>query len=284
MSAYFTNSYLPDLRNTSSTAVVDPYTGQSTPQSSPDSCDPSILRQVAHYHSSAHPQGLTYPRFPPFDRLEIRPIGGGNINSNNICAANGPTTPAQYYNPTTQQSLSGISSDGQSCRNVSPPDLTPLQHPSANSNTNSSANSHQYNSCKLQQTASQSSPASPDDGQHRSNGSGGVSVINNHNVNNHHANNLSQNSSPQQHVPFNPLGTQPTGVAGPLNGPPTSQLPVQPQQPHPNGHNGISLQSLPDSAEEDRNCSCAVSHRKADKDMVPKQTDEVEKREQEIGW
>jgi len=45
----------------------------------------------------------------------------------------------------------------------------------------------------------------------------------------------------------------------------------------------VPLQPVPDQAAEDRDRARAVPDRAADKDMVPEQADEVEKREQDQG-
>ncbi|XP_014680842.1 PREDICTED: homeotic protein antennapedia-like [Priapulus caudatus] len=75
MSSYFTNSYLGELQS-----EHDHYsTGQ---QNRIGGCDP--LRQLSHHygpdasgadvHADAASVSATYPRFPPYDRLDIRPI------------------------------------------------------------------------------------------------------------------------------------------------------------------------------------------------------------------
>uniref|UniRef100_A0A6V7JC86 Homeobox domain-containing protein n=1 Tax=Bracon brevicornis TaxID=1563983 RepID=A0A6V7JC86_9HYME len=90
MSSYFANSYIPDLRNGGvehphqqhqhyGAAVQVPQQGQSVqqqPQQATDPCDPSMLRQgvPAHHYGAATgtQQGIPYPRFPPYDRMDIR--------------------------------------------------------------------------------------------------------------------------------------------------------------------------------------------------------------------
>uniref|UniRef100_T1IST0 Homeobox domain-containing protein n=2 Tax=Epimorpha TaxID=115407 RepID=T1IST0_STRMM len=123
MSSYFTNSYLTDLRSPPSEHYGGPTIG-TPPNSEP--CDPSLRTQIPHYGSPAA-QGPTYPRFPPYDRLEIRPITGGGA------------APAQYYSPA--QGLPAIP-DGQNCRN-SPPGH--LSHQAVQPMV------PQYSSCKMQQ-------------------------------------------------------------------------------------------------------------------------------------
>ena len=53
--------------------------------------------------------------------------------------------------------------------------------------------------------------------------------------------------------------------------------------PDPRAGEGVSLQSVPDEETEDRDRPRPVPHRKADKDLVPKQTHEMEEGEQEQG-
>lgn len=89
MSSYFANSYIPDLRNGGvdhshqhqqhyGAAVQVPQQGQSVqqqPQQAADPCDPSMLRQgvpAHHYGAAGTQQGIPYPRFPPYDRMDIR--------------------------------------------------------------------------------------------------------------------------------------------------------------------------------------------------------------------
>ncbi|KAJ8674158.1 hypothetical protein QAD02_005420 [Eretmocerus hayati] len=105
MSSYFANSYIPDLRNGGvehphqhqqhyGAAVQVPQQsvqqsvqqqqaqsvqqGVQQPQQPSDPCDPTMLRGGgvhAHYGATAagQPQpGMPYPRFPPYDRMDIR--------------------------------------------------------------------------------------------------------------------------------------------------------------------------------------------------------------------
>ena len=89
MSSYFANSYIPDLRNGGvdhshqhqqhyGAAVQVPQQSQSVPQQpqqGSDPCDPSLLRQgvtAHHYGTAGGQQGMPYPRFPPYDRMDIR--------------------------------------------------------------------------------------------------------------------------------------------------------------------------------------------------------------------
>lgn len=92
MSSYFANSYIPDLRNGGvehphqhqqhyGAAVQVPQQQQQPvqqqPQQASDPCDPGLLRQGLpghHYGAAATGQqpGMPYPRFPPYDRMDIR--------------------------------------------------------------------------------------------------------------------------------------------------------------------------------------------------------------------
>lgn len=51
----------------------------------------------------------------------------------------------------------------------------------------------------------------------------------------------------------------------------------------------VPFQSISDTTEKDRDCACALFNRKADQDLVPEQTHEMEKRKQDqrragLGW
>ncbi|KOX78608.1 hypothetical protein WN51_07469 [Melipona quadrifasciata] len=89
MSSYFANSYIPDLRNGGvehphqhqqhyGAAVQVPQQTQSVQQQSQqagDPCDPSLLRQGVpghHYGAAGSQQDIPYPRFPPYNRMDMR--------------------------------------------------------------------------------------------------------------------------------------------------------------------------------------------------------------------
>ena len=90
MSSYFANSYIPDLRNGGvehphqhqqhyGAAVQVPQQAQTVPQQpqqATDPCDPTMLRQGGmanhHYGTATGQPGMPYPRFPPYDRMDIR--------------------------------------------------------------------------------------------------------------------------------------------------------------------------------------------------------------------
>ncbi|XP_075549643.1 uncharacterized protein LOC142583173 [Dermacentor variabilis] len=121
MSSYFANSYLPDMRPASGGVVVGnggdhygPPPPPQQPQPNGDHCDQRQQQYLQQHSYGGSPQG--YPRFPPYDRLEIRAINS---------APNSPSPPGGYY--------------GNHC-GVPPPPPTPHQqqqppqsmtHPSA---------------------------------------------------------------------------------------------------------------------------------------------------------
>lgn len=92
MSSYFANSYIPDLRNGGVVPAEHPhqqhqhYGATVVAQGNggnpdPNACDPSVvgLRQgIPPHHyggppaAGQPPQGMPYPRFPPYDRMDIR--------------------------------------------------------------------------------------------------------------------------------------------------------------------------------------------------------------------
>ncbi|KAE8573719.1 homeotic protein antennapedia [Halyomorpha halys] len=81
MSSYFANSYMPDLRNGGVVPAEHPHqqhhygaVGGEDP-----SCDPRQGIPPHHYGgppvAGQPPQGVPYPRFPPYDRMDIRNAG-----------------------------------------------------------------------------------------------------------------------------------------------------------------------------------------------------------------
>ncbi|KAG8186414.1 hypothetical protein JTE90_023145 [Oedothorax gibbosus] len=83
-------------------------------QQNGDSCDPqrnSYHLQQPHYASSSPAQGATYPRFPPYDRLEIRAITSEDSES-----------PPQQHNNYYPQQQQGP---------PQPAHQAPLNHPNA---------------------------------------------------------------------------------------------------------------------------------------------------------
>ncbi|XP_049524822.1 homeotic protein antennapedia-like [Dermacentor silvarum] len=96
MSSYFANSYLPDMRPAAGGVVVGnggdhygpppPPPQQQQPQPNGDHCDQRQQQYLQQHSYGGSPQG--YPRFPPYDRLEIRAINS---------APNSPSPPGGYY-------------------------------------------------------------------------------------------------------------------------------------------------------------------------------------------
>lgn len=90
MSSYFANSYMSDMRNGGVVPAEHPhqqhqhYGAAVVPQGNPaqdPNCDPNVvgLRQgIPPHHyggppaAGQPPQGMPYPRFPPYDRMDIR--------------------------------------------------------------------------------------------------------------------------------------------------------------------------------------------------------------------
>ncbi|CAH1374219.1 hypothetical protein MTP99_015604 [Tenebrio molitor] len=98
MSSYFANSYMPDMRNGGVVSAEHPHQHQHygaavqvpqggggvQPEPNPCGGDPSVvgLRQAIPPHhyggppsGGQPPQGMPYPRFPPYDRMDIRAAG-----------------------------------------------------------------------------------------------------------------------------------------------------------------------------------------------------------------
>ncbi|CAM1328263.1 HOXB7 (predicted) [Pycnogonum litorale] len=146
MSSYFSNSFLTDLRSTGS----EHYQGQTvTAQQSGvvDSCDPSLRQSLAAYGATTG-IGPTYPRFPPYDRLEIRQIAANNAAQGNGSATGYYTNQATGHTGLVGHHHHGGGISEQNCRNS----------PNNPQNT-------QYSSCKLQQVSGTSpgvtTPQSP---------------------------------------------------------------------------------------------------------------------------
>lgn len=90
MTSYYSpGPYLNDMRNGSN----DPTQHYNPPSvQNGDSCDQRQYMQPQYASSPA--QGATYPRFPPYDRLEIRPITAHSDDSE--------SPPAHYYTQCSQ--------------------------------------------------------------------------------------------------------------------------------------------------------------------------------------
>lgn len=134
MSSYFANSYMPDLRNGGGVVPLVEHAphhqhygataqvgGGDIAGGDPNNCDPTAvgLRQGIPAHHYGPPsgagqqpaQGMPYPRFPPYDRMDIRSAayygaqqqqmvdGGGGYRPDSpgqMGHANGHQTPVVY--------------------------------------------------------------------------------------------------------------------------------------------------------------------------------------------
>ncbi|XP_023234920.1 homeotic protein antennapedia-like [Centruroides vittatus] len=151
MSSYFPNTYLTDLRNAGG---GDHYTPQSVhAQSGRDTCDQGQRQYLQPQYAASSPaQGATYPRFPPYDRLEIRPITSAPSSPSppghyygNHCTQQppGPMPPQPQHAPLTHPNAY-VPQDGQNCRGSPNDPQGPQQHPNMSP--------PQYPpSCKMQQ-------------------------------------------------------------------------------------------------------------------------------------
>ncbi|KAF4518721.1 hypothetical protein B566_EDAN006276 [Ephemera danica] len=153
MSSYFANAYIPDLRN----GTPDHYAAtahQGAQVNTDPSCDPSMRQGIPHHYggppaAGQPPPGMPYPRFPPYDRLDIRTVnaagyygtqtgqnGGtqngimvdnGGYRTNSPTMGNAHMGPAQQVNPPVQYSSCKLqaASVGQ---NLMPPESPPSHH------------------------------------------------------------------------------------------------------------------------------------------------------------
>lgn len=230
MSSYFANSYMPDMRNGGVVSAEHPHQhqhygaavqvpqGGGAVQPDPGSCDPSVgLRQgIPPHHyggppsGGQPPQGMPYPRFPPYDRMDIRAAG--------------------YYGPQQQM-------DGQEYR----PDSPGSMHMA---NTAAAPNGHQtqvvYASCKLQAAAvTQNGVLGPT----------GSPPLTTQSMNNHHMGHHMQEQHPQHHQPHHQQQHMMYGgqQAGNMHqqGPPHQQPPIQQQQAQGQQPPGNTASALP---------------------------------------
>ncbi|XP_013792389.1 proline-rich protein 2-like, partial [Limulus polyphemus] len=149
MNSYFTNSYPGDHYNSQPV--------QTQPNGGPCEQGPRQYLAHPHYGSSPNQGGGTYPRFPPYDRLEIRPI---------TSSPNSPSPPGPYYGNHCGQQAPGptgppaLPHPPQPAHQPNPP-LGPITHSNAyvtqnGQNCRGSPNDQhqtmaQYPSCKMQQ-------------------------------------------------------------------------------------------------------------------------------------
>ncbi|NP_001310750.1 homeotic protein antennapedia-like isoform X1 [Parasteatoda tepidariorum] len=129
-----------------------------------DSCDQRQYMQPQY--ASSPVQGATYPRFPPYDRLEIRPITAHSDDSQ--------SPPGHYYTQCSQSQGNMPQPAHQT------PQHTPLTHPNAyvpqdgvQQNCRGSPTEaqsmvpQQFSSCKLQQQPNQQVMMQDPNGVHR---------------------------------------------------------------------------------------------------------------------
>lgn len=146
MSSYFANSYIPDLRN----GTPDHYAAaahQGAQVNSDPSCDPSLRQGIPHHYggppaAGQPPPGMPYPRFPPYDRLDIRAAGYYGTQT-------GQT-------PGGQNGAAGLMVDNTGGYRPNSPSMGAAHMPQQTTPV-------QYSSCKLQANAAvnQMAPESP---------------------------------------------------------------------------------------------------------------------------
>lgn len=160
MSSYFANSYMPDMRNGGvsaehphqhqhyGAAVQVPQQqqqGGGALQSDPNSCGADLRQGVAPQHyvgppvAGQPPQGMPYPRFPPYDRMNTgyytsqqsmdgyRPDSPSSMgHMGNAAPPNGHQTPVVYASCKLQAAAVGQGGGGVLGPTGSPP-LDPQQ-------------------------------------------------------------------------------------------------------------------------------------------------------------
>ncbi|CAG7825851.1 unnamed protein product [Allacma fusca] len=209
MTSYFSNSYIPDLRN----GTPDHYQSCTTPVNgaTPDpSCDPrNTIHHYGNHHGGSSQQQLPYPRFPPYDRLDIRAVGGAN-------------TPVNYYQG------GGQILDNQYRPPSPPPSVNPMGHVVAqNVNVNGgNGGMGQYSSCKM--ANQQQQPVPPVQGPPQS-PDPIVGAQSNHVNVNHLSNPAANGNHNHNHMMYNSMAGPPGHPGHPQQHP----LGVQ-QQQHPN--------------------------------------------------
>lgn len=182
MSSYFANSYIPDLRNgTPDHYAATAHQGVSAAQVNTDpSCDPSLRQGIPHHYggppaAGQPPPGIPYPRFPPYDRLDIRTVNaagyygtqtgqnGGTqngmiVDNTGVYRSNSPTMGAAHMPPQQQQTPVQYTScklqAASVTQNVLPPESPPNHHQQQNHHMNHHAaqNHLMYNNVGQQQT------------------------------------------------------------------------------------------------------------------------------------
>lgn len=238
MSSYFANSYMPDMRNGGVVSAEHPHQhqhygaavqvpqGGGAVQTDPNSCggDPSVvgLRQgIPPHHygggppaAGQPPQGMPYPRFPPYDRMDIRNAG--------------------YYGAQQQQM------DSQGYRPDSPTNM----HMAGNGAPNGHQTPVVYASCKLQAAAvSQGGVLGP---------TGSPPLDSSQGMNNHHMGHHMQEQHPQHHQQAHHQQQQQHNMmyggqagGGNMHPQPHQQAALQQQQPPNQQPSNNTASSLP---------------------------------------
>ncbi|XP_067014383.2 homeotic protein antennapedia [Anabrus simplex] len=272
MSSYFANSYIPDLRNGGVVPAEHPHQhqhygaavvpqGSGTGGTDHSSCaggDPSVvgLRQgIPPHHyggppaAGQPPQGMPYPRFPPYDRMDIRSAAyygaqqqqqgnGGmmpegyrpNSPTNGMGHMGGGGPPNGHQTPVVYASCklqaAAVAGGGGGLGTGSPPLEGPPQAPL----TNHSHQNHHHPQQQPPQTQHQNHQQHQP--QHH--------PMANHQHQQHHQNHMMYNSVSQQPCEAPPHHQQ---VVAPHQQPPPPPQQAQQQTPQQQGNNPAS--SLP---------------------------------------
>ncbi|XP_013776721.1 homeotic protein antennapedia-like [Limulus polyphemus] len=228
MNSYFTSSYLTDLR------TGDHYNNQPVhTQPNGETCEQVSRQYLAHtqYCSSPSQGAGTYPRFPPYDRLEIRPITSSPNSPSppetyygNHCGQQPPGPPAlphppqpahqppPPHGPLTHPNAYVPQQDGQNCRGS--PNGTGPQH----------QNMTQYPSCKMQQPPLQQPPPPPQQQQLHHDPNGVPRPVSSECPTNMHQQPCQSplHSGPPQQQMYSPTAGNPPNVLNPASQPPPS--------------------------------------------------------------
>jgi Antp family protein len=233
MSSYFANAYIPDLRN----GTPEHYAAtahQGAQVNTDPSCDPSMRQGIPHHYggppaAGQPPPGMPYPRFPPYDRLDIRTVNAagyyGTQTGQNGGTQNGIMVDNGGYR--TNSPTMGNAHMGPAQQNVVPP--------------------VQYSSCKLQAASVGQNlmpPESPPSHHQH------PQQPPTHHMNHQHQNHLQMYNSPQQQPPQQQVPPQHHVQVPPPHqqAPPPHQNPNQgppPQQQTPPQQNNNPSAPLP---------------------------------------
>ncbi|XP_063230720.1 homeotic protein antennapedia-like [Bacillus rossius redtenbacheri] len=253
MSSYFANSYIPDLRNGGVVPADHPHQHQhyaAPGAAAPDaisSCAAPDLRQGGgipphHYGGPGQPpQGMPYPRFPPYDRMDIRNAayyqqGGGGVMAEGAgyrpgspgggmghMVGGGPAQPNGHQTPVVYSSCkleaAAMSGGGPGLGTGSPP-LEAGQPPLSNHN-HSHQNHHHHPQHHMVNHQPPPGPQPPPQAQHHQN----------------HQNHMMYNQASCEQAAAHHQGVVPAHQQAP----PPQQPP--PQQPPPQTNPAASLPS-----------------------------------------